>query len=165
MTATDHALRMRDQHGDPVVTRDELLEMHAALPDRARGSRQCAAVIEFADPLSESPLESISRLGIRGAHLPPPILQHRIRLPSGSDACVDFFWPALGVVGEADGRNKYSDPAFLRGRTPEQAVYDEKVREDAIRAVTRGFARWGWDDAFAVAPMVAKLAAAGVHPT
>ncbi|NQX29349.1 hypothetical protein HQQ81_18545 [Microbacteriaceae bacterium VKM Ac-2854] len=164
VVAADHALRRVGSDGAPLLRRDELRELLEALPLGAKGHRKSAAVIAFADPRAESPLESISRVGMHLAGIPAPVLQQRIPLGDGRNAYLDFAWPALGAVGEADGRFKYTDPAFLQGRTAEHAVYDEKRREDAIRSITRGFARWSWDDAYAVTPMLAELAKAGVKP-
>ena len=50
---------------------------------------------------------------------------------------VDMWWESLGVVGEADGAVKYDD---------RQVLYQEKIREDRIRAKGLRFVRWGWED-------------------
>ena len=50
---------------------------------------------------------------------------------------VDMWWESLGVVGEADGAVKYDE---------RQVLYQEKVREDRIRAKGLRFVRWGWED-------------------
>jgi len=58
---------------------------------RWRGVRKAAEVVEFADGLSESPLESIARVVFRDCGLPPPELQVEI----GADEFigrVDFLW-------------------------------------------------------------------------
>lgn len=99
---------------------------------------------------------------MKEAGIPAPELQRRIACGS-SVYTADFFWPGADVVGEADGRAKYTDPAYLRGRTAEEAVLDEKRREDDIRSVTKGFARWGWNAAYTVAPMIEELRKAGVR--
>ena len=52
-------------------------------------------------------------------------------------ARVDFLWEEFGLVGECDGRIKYSD---------RDALYSEKRREDAIRQRGLGMVRWGSPD-------------------
>lgn len=109
VVVADHALRMQDG------LRGELSALLDGLPRSARGARQSAAVISCADPRAESPLESISRVGMHDAGIPAPMLQRTVSLGAGRTAYLDFAWPALGAVGEADGRSKYTDPAFLQG--------------------------------------------------
>ena len=48
------------------------------------------------------------------------------------------------MIGEADGDIKYLDPAIPNGRTAEEVVSDEKVREDRFRALPRTVTRWRW---------------------
>jgi hypothetical protein len=45
------------------------------------------------------------------------------------------------VAGEFDGIDKYLKPEFLKGRTAAQAVVEEKLREDRIRATGAGVVR------------------------
>jgi hypothetical protein len=63
-------------------------------------------------------------------------------------------------VGEADGREKYGGAYGEPGR----AVYDEKQREDSIRRVVKGFARWSWADVRDPARLRRILVAAGLRP-
>ncbi len=79
------------------------------------------------------------RLGV-----PLPVLQHRIISASGQYYDLDFYWPEQNIGGEFDGKIKYLDPRYRNGRTPEQVVYDEKVREDELRLELTGFGRWDW---------------------
>jgi hypothetical protein len=68
----------------------------------------------------------------------------------------DFGWPARRCVGEFDGRAKYG--RLLRaGETPADAVFREKVREDAIRAQDLGVARWTWDELADFAPVAERI--------
>ncbi|MEO6703140.1 MAG: type IV toxin-antitoxin system AbiEi family antitoxin domain-containing protein, partial [Jatrophihabitantaceae bacterium] len=93
-------------------------------------------VLQLLDGRSESPLESLSRLSMQG--LPPPQTQITIRSVAGTFiARVDFYWEDLGVVGEADGRTKYSD----------DALWEEKQRQDALTDRGLVVERWGWSDA------------------
>jgi len=105
--------------------------------------------VEFADPLAQSPLESISRLQIARAGLPRPELQRPIFLEGRKVATTDFAWPEFGVVGECDGMSKYAqllDP----GDTPDQAIMREKRREELIRQAGWWIVRW--DFALAMRP-------------
>ena len=134
----------------------------AGVPARL-GSARASRVIEFASPLADRPGESLSRVSMHLAGVEAPELQVEIRGRSGRRYVADFWWPRFTTIGEFDGKGKYSDPEFLRGRTPAQALLDEKAREDDLRATGRGMSRWGW--AIAVSPqrLQAHLAAAGVH--
>lgn len=129
-----------------------------------RGTRVATLALALADPLSESAGESLSRAGMFEAGLACPVLQKRFHDDDGLIGRVDFWWPCCGVVGEFDGLVKYLGRTERRGRTPEQVVVDEKLREDRIRALpgVRGFARWIWDDALKRRPMLDKLARAGL---
>ncbi|HEX3614129.1 MAG TPA: hypothetical protein VHU88_20755 [Sporichthyaceae bacterium] len=53
---------------------------------------------------------------------------------------VDFFWPLLRLVGEADGEAKYT----MNGRDPRAAKRDEAERERIIRGLGFDVVRWDW---------------------
>ncbi|MGO4858027.1 type IV toxin-antitoxin system AbiEi family antitoxin domain-containing protein [Arthrobacter sp. 2MCAF14] len=108
--------------------------------------RRIRAVVDFADPQSCSPGESYSRGLIHVAGFASPVLQYEVRNGSARIAITDFYWEETRVAGEFDGREKYLKPEYLRGRTPSDVVYEEKVREDRIRATGRNVARWVWDE-------------------
>ncbi|MCM6763091.1 hypothetical protein NB037_11745 [Rathayibacter sp. ZW T2_19] len=163
VVAADYALRLVDDDGRPLLRREELLERHADLPPGSRGRTASAAVIAFADAASETPLESISRVAMHVGGLPAPVLQHPVHDAEGRAGVVDFFFDEVAAVGEADGDHKYSDAAFLNGRTPEEVLLAEKRREDRIRSCVRGFARWSWRDAYDVRPLLVRLARVGVR--
>jgi hypothetical protein len=73
--------------------------------------------------------------------VPPPELQREITA-GGERYRVDFYWEEQRTVGEADGRAKYS---MDTGRTPEEAAWREKVREDALRDAGYRVVRWTYD--------------------
>lgn len=95
--------------------------------------RQARAVLALADPLAESPLESITRLALLDAGFPDPSLQ----VTFGVDR-VDFYWPKYGVVLEADGALKYVGDASLREKRRERRL----LRLPEVRCVERV----GWSD-------------------
>ena len=79
--------------------------------DQARcwqGAPQARRVIAFADGRSESVGESFSRIRLRDAELPLPLLQYEVVDDNGLliGRC-DFVWPARRTVGEFDGLVKY----------------------------------------------------------
>jgi hypothetical protein len=102
-----------------------------------KGLRALASAVSLADPRSESPLESASRGVMISAGLPVPDLQVWVRDRSGRDHRVDFLWPDRGVVGEADGWDKYAAMEDLRA---------EKRREDALRDAGFVVVRWTSDE-------------------
>ena len=117
------------------------------------GARRVERALSIATGLAETPLESISLVPIASAGFEAPCQQHEI-VARGRRYRLDFFWPDHGVVGEADGRGKYLTSSDL---------WMEKQREDALRSLGLGFARWGWDDALAGEPVVARLLEAGLR--
>jgi hypothetical protein len=117
------------------------------------GVRKALRALEIATGLAETPLESISLVPIALAGFEPPE-QQVVVVARGRRYRLDFLWRRHGVVGEADGRIKYLTPADL---------WEEKMREDAIRSLDLGFARWGWDEALAGQPVVARLQEAGLR--
>ena len=103
-----------------------------------RGVRTAREAARHLSPLRETPLESASWAYFMRHRLPLPLMQVEIRDQGGRFvARVDFLWPKVRLVGEADGRLKYADVT---------ALYDEKRREDAIRAEGFRVTRWGIAD-------------------
>ena len=82
-----------------------------------------------------------------GLSMPP---RTQVELSTGDGrfiARVDFYWPGLGVVGEADGREKYTG----------NELWNEKLRQE--RLTDRGLVveRWGWPIARQPAVLQARL--------
>jgi len=138
VAAGDAALRIG-------LTSDELA---AALAD-AQGRPGISAarrVVRLLDARSERAGESASRVVLHQGGLPPTDLQHAVFDESGRlVGRADFAWPEHRTLGEFDGRIKYG--RLLRpGQTPEQAVWAEKCREDALRDLGWQVVRWTWAD-------------------
>jgi hypothetical protein len=153
-------------HEVPVIARPAALERLRSgwerMPGR-RASRRVPRVLDFADGDTESPGESISRVTMHILGLPRPVLQREFRDRYGLAGRADFYFPDEDVIGEMDGKGKYLDPTMNKGDAA-RVVLKEKEREDRLRALVRGFVRWGWAEAGDPARLGAKLAAAGVHP-
>lgn len=166
VAVADAALR-RTSHplpGLPATSlgREGLTRELAGIPVR-QGVARAHRVIEFADARADRPGESLSRVSMHVARVPKPELQVPLKGTSGRTWFVDFFWPEAGLIGEFDGKSKYSDPMFLRGRTPEQVLLDEKEREDDLRSAGHGVSRWGWALALSPARLRAHLQATGLR--
>jgi hypothetical protein len=157
----DHVLRPDPAQKLPALTKDALL---AGIEGRyaAAAARRIVAAVEFADPRSGSPGESYSRALMYVAGFQAPALQHEIRDREGLVGYTDYYWEGVRVAGEFDGIEKYLKPEYLRGRTASQAVVDEKLREDRIRATGTGVVRWTWAELTSAEQLAGKLAAAGV---
>ncbi|WP_442544929.1 hypothetical protein ACSBOX_04085 [Arthrobacter sp. KN11-1C] len=141
----DHVLKPDAARGVQAIPKEELLaEIDGRYSQAA--VRRIRAVVDFADPQSGSPGESYSRGLIHVAGFAPPVLQYEVWKGNARIAITDFYWEETRVVGEFDGREKYLKPEYLRGRTPSDVVYEEKVREDRIRATGRNVARWVWSE-------------------
>jgi hypothetical protein len=104
-----------------------------------RGGPRAERALSLTDGRAESPLESRGRLRIVGAGLPTPELQVEIRVRGRMVAVVDAWFEEAAVAVEFDGRVKYTNA--WRDRSPEQVLWEEKRREDALRALDIRVAR------------------------
>jgi very-short-patch-repair endonuclease len=96
---------------------------------RRPGVRLLGRVLDAADPLCESPLETQVRLLLLGLGY-RVVAQHVLRTDAGEFvARVDFWLPDLGVVVEADGAVKY---VTADGAADHAAVRSERRRQQAI---------------------------------
>lgn len=123
------------------VPRDLLAEA-ADLVGPRQALRRITDVIRFADPGAESAAESVSRATMMRIGIAPPLLQHRLTLRDGSEAALDFAFPWVRAAGEVDGERKLLDPAIAPDAR--RALVEEKAREDEVRTMVTGLARWGW---------------------
>ena len=153
VVAADHALRQ------DLVSRDELraeLDRCANWP----GRKSARIALAMADPRAESPLESLSRVRIVAAGLPPPIPQALIF--DDDDKFIgraDFYWDEFGVAGESDGDIKLDlgAAAVLAGRSRHIDLADTGLI----------VVRWGWSDALnfgATARRIARELRRGPRP-
>jgi hypothetical protein len=156
------------------VDRNEYDEDAAAsLIDAARGHLGGFArrvdvahrALEFADGRAQLPGESVSRVYFHRLGFPIPRLQVPVPGPKGTPYAVDFGFEGMRLFGEFDGEAKYTDPEFLQGRTAQQAIMDEKRREDWIRATTGWqLVRWMMPNLQSTSVFGSLLRGMGVRP-
>lgn len=137
----------------------DTLSSLGAIDGRAGAGR----AIEFASPLAQLPGESLSRVLMHELGFPAPTLQHRVMTARGP-RFLDFWWDGIRSGGEFDGRSKYVDPQFTHGRSSDEVMWDEKLRENDLRdAGVRSMARWGWTDLVDVTPFIHRLEVLGLR--
>jgi predicted transcriptional regulator of viral defense system len=175
VTMLDHALRVEAERVErehsraetgisaspPALSKEELYAELERVNPRT-GRRRAEQAIGFASPLSANPGESLSRVRIFQLGFVAPELQVCFPAILGANAYVDFFWRRVQKIGEFDGFLKYGAGPVLAGRDPSSVVWQEKQREDALRARVRSFDRWGWDLALAPQRFHAFLTERGV---
>ncbi|POH58119.1 hypothetical protein C3B59_18960 [Cryobacterium zongtaii] len=171
VTMVDHALRVEQERAEregrggvpirPALTREDLYR-ELALVNPRTGRRRAERVIAFANPLAANPGETLSRVRIFQLGFEAPELQVCFPDILGGNAWVDFFWRRVRKIGEFDGFLKYGTGPVLGNRDPSSVVWQEKQREDALRARVNSFDRWGWDLALSPTRFHAFLTERGV---
>ena len=132
VVAIDAAIRARK------TARAEMLRAVLAGTHRP-GLAQAARALNLSDGRAESPLETRGRLAMRASGLPRPELQVEIHGPGGLIGRVDAWYDDAALAIEFDGQVKYTDPRHAS--SPGKVLWDEKRREDAMRALGVRFVR------------------------
>lgn len=145
VAAVDQAI-WSGRDGGALTSITEITTLLDRNPDHPRYARALRA-ISFADPLAANVRETDSRVKIMRLGFPKPRLQERRVLRTGRLVFGDFYFEKYDHWGELDGLGKYRDPRYLDGRTPAEAVIEEKRRENEIRREVSGFSRWEPADA------------------
>jgi hypothetical protein len=101
------------------------------------GVRGARTALSWADPASESPLESHSRGVLREAGIEPPVCGFPVEGANGMTYWADMVWETAGVIGECDGLLKYSEPSVL---------HREKLRQEALERAGWRIIRWTYAD-------------------
>lgn len=114
----------------------EWLDRLSGVPKVTRARR----VVELAEPLTESPGESRTRLILNTLGLGPVCPQVKIFDDDGLVGRVDFLLVRERLVVEFDGVTKYG------AHNAREAIIAEKIREDRLRALGYGVARLLWGD-------------------
>jgi predicted transcriptional regulator of viral defense system len=129
-----------------------------------RGGKIAArTTIGFANGLSGSVGESLSRAQFWQLGIPAPQLQYRFVDEQG-EMFADFFWKEYGAIGEFDGKVKYFDPQFAQGLSPKEVLWKEKLRQDRLLAFAPRFVRWDWAIAMDPRRLLARLATVSIRP-
>jgi hypothetical protein len=122
------------------------VELHEAVErsSNRRGNAAARRVVAFADGGGQSPGETRSRVALFRAGIPPPRLQCALYAGTGRFiGRVDFDWDEYATVGEFDGEVKYGRE-LQPGQDLGEVVFQEKLREDALRDAGRNVVRWTW---------------------
>lgn len=145
----DAALRLgvRPADFDPLLDR----------AGRRHGIGAARRAIAFLDARSETVGESRSRVVFHLNGIPAPEPQFYIYGPDGRFvARTDFGWAELRTVGEFDGLVKYQRK-LRPGHDPEQELFKEKRREDAVRDLRFQVVRWLTSDIDRPLDLLARL--------
>lgn len=119
------------------TTTEELVGALADLP-RAPGRSLVSRVLAHIDPASGSVLESLLRVLLTLAGLAPPATQHHVRDGAGRlVGRVDFAWPEVRLVVEADGFAFHADRAGYRA---------DRRRGNALVLAGWRVLRFSWED-------------------
>jgi predicted transcriptional regulator of viral defense system len=135
---TDGVVAMDAALHEKKVTRAELAGAVLAGTHRP-GVAQAARALNLSDGRAESPLETRGRLAMVAAGLPRPELQVEIHGAGGLIGRVDAWYDDAALAIEFDGQVKYDDPRHAS--SPGRVLWDEKRREDAMRALGVRFVR------------------------
>jgi predicted transcriptional regulator of viral defense system len=141
------------------VSLDELRDELGRSQLRA-GHRALDRIIDFSNPLAATPGESAARAVIHQLGFEAPELQVEFRDSQGRME-TDFFWRRVRVVGEFDGKMKYTRSEYTGG-DPAEVVWREKKREDRLRRQVNGVARILWEHVMHPRDLASVLIDAGV---
>jgi hypothetical protein len=150
VVTADHALAV-------AVTPEDLADV-VRRQHRWPGIARARSVLAFADPRSESALESIARAAFAEAGLPAPVLQAGFWDGSRWMAeRVDFWWPDYRTIGEADGLGKFeaSTAAERRRRLRRHQQRDHRLADRDLEIV-----HFGWEDVGRPADLADRFRAA-----
>jgi hypothetical protein len=125
-------------------------------------------VLDLARAGAATPLETGSRCvmlqnGFQDPQLQYPHFDEHGRFIGRTDTG----WPEKRTFGEADGRIKYKDPRILAGRSMEDVLFEEKIRQQRIEATGVRIIRWLWSDMIHPERLVRILTLAKIpsHPS
>jgi Protein of unknown function (DUF559) len=121
------------------TSKTDLRRVLASCP-QWRGNAMAKTVVDFANELAESPLESCARVVFHERGLPPPELQAHIFGRNGTlIARVDFMWQKYRVIAEADGLLKYDSG---------QTAIKELARDRLLREAGYEVVHFTWKELF-----------------
>ncbi len=139
------------------MTTDELAQ-RLVESHRRHGIARARRTATMLDPRSESPGESMSRVVFAEHRVPLPTPQLEVLDGLGRFvARSDFGWEEARTLGEFDGKQKYGRLLLRPGQSPEDALFEEKRREDRLRDLGWQIVRWVWAELFQPAALVDRL--------
>jgi hypothetical protein len=143
----EQALVIADAALNRKLTTADRLAAQLERSNRLPGALAAGRVVAFSDGLSESVGESRSRIMIHQAGLPAPELQVEVLDQQGRFvARGDFGYRRQRVIGEFDGKVKYTGELKGNDDDPREVLWNEKLREDAVRDANWSMVRWIWSD-------------------
>lgn len=146
-TAVD--LMRESDRTSAMIIGDQALRLGCAKPELVevaefcsgwRGGKQALELARLADGRAESAAESLGRLVVHDAGLRGYVPQFEIIDANGQKRRLDVAFPGRWTALEPDGKVKYDDPYGA----PEDVLWQEKLREDAIRDVGWEIVRANW---------------------
>ncbi len=154
VVVTDAALHAK------MTTKPELLRELARMRSWP-GARVASRVVSFADERTESPGESRTRVAIACEGLPDPEPQVWISDEWGKVvARVDFLFEEERTIVEFDGKIKYRIGDHADRMTASDALWNEKLRQDALQRLGYEIVRVTWADLADPRRLAAKIRAA-----
>jgi hypothetical protein len=138
-----------------LTSREEMLALVNTMRDWP-GARNAGRVVASSDGRSESVGESFARMVMDAGGLPEPELQAEFSDADGFIGRVDFYFREHHTIVEFDGRVKYT-PELAPGGDPAAALWQEKRREDRLRALGYEVVRITWADLHDPVKLAAKI--------
>lgn len=160
-----HARTGRATNASVVQAWCERLLAFASRNEGGRGVRAIRALADLANPLADSPLESVSRLRFNQLGIDVE-QQTLVVLPSGRRYYLDFLLSEQGYFGECDGNAKYLDPEVRGDRDAREVIIAERRRFNEISNTTslRGI-RWGTGEVASAQHFESWLGSSGIAVT
>lgn len=158
LVAADSAIHAHpsDHHKTLLMNLNRLVETHKL----RRGAVRAQQMVSLIDPACESPGETLTRYRLHQLKLPLPRSQQILLKPDKSFVGrVDFLWLSNRVVLEFDGKVKYSGRFATKTSDSNgyETLWDEKRREDEIRALGFRVIRLNWTDVSTPSGVAQKL--------
>ena len=146
---------------------DFLEEAVQRLARGRKGVETAREIARYADPRAESGGESVARGVMIREGIPPTDLQRGFIDPLDKRNCfrVDFVFELRSgemVLGEFDGKGKYTDERLLAGKDTIDVILAERKRESRLSMYRAPIVRFGWKEVREPGELKRMLAAAGV---
>lgn len=134
------------------------LNQRLAESSHRHGIARARRTATLLDARSESPGESMSRVVFAEHRIPTPTPQLEVFDGLGRFvARSDFGWVDQQTLGEFDGKVKYGRLLLEPGQSPQEALFEEKRREDRLRDLGWQVVRWTWAELFQPAALIERL--------